>query len=121
MQIIYCDPTEAEKDFYEALFKRSKVFFFLNKYVSCNLYVKYQNLNKKNHIEIFHITLLALKMVALIKHVVEQGRVLHNDASILELLLCLRQCCDHPFLVMRCGVLHFCYILDGCSENVLPV
>nr|KAJ0223507.1 hypothetical protein LSAT_V11C200062330 [Lactuca sativa] len=30
---------------------------------------------------------------------VEQGRVLHNYASILELLLCLRQCCDHPFLV----------------------
>jgi SNF2 family DNA or RNA helicase len=32
---------------------------------------------------------------------VEQGRVLHNYASILELLLRLRQCCDHPFLVMR--------------------
>ncbi|GAU35011.1 hypothetical protein TSUD_103340 [Trifolium subterraneum] len=61
MQIIYCDPTEAEKDFYEALFKRSKVKF--DKFV-------------------------------------EQGRVLHNYASILELLLRLRQCCDHPFLVM---------------------
>ncbi|WJX73632.1 hypothetical protein P8452_57391 [Trifolium repens] len=34
---------------------------------------------------------------------VEQGRVLHNYASILELLLRLRQCCDHPFLVMSCG------------------
>lgn len=34
---------------------------------------------------------------------VEQGKVLHNYASILELLLRLRQCCDHPFLVMRCG------------------
>lgn len=33
---------------------------------------------------------------------VEQGRVLHNYASILELLLRLRQCCDHPFLVLRC-------------------
>lgn len=32
---------------------------------------------------------------------VEQGKVLHNYASILELLLRLRQCCDHPFLVMR--------------------
>lgn len=32
---------------------------------------------------------------------VEQGRVLHNYASILELLLRLRQCCNHPFLVMR--------------------
>ena len=32
---------------------------------------------------------------------VEQGRILHNYASILELLLRLRQCCDHPFLVMR--------------------
>lgn len=29
MQIIYCEPTEAEKDFYEALFKRSKVFLFI--------------------------------------------------------------------------------------------
>ncbi|XP_045804293.1 DNA repair protein RAD5A-like isoform X1 [Trifolium pratense] len=64
MQIIYCDPTEAEKDFYEALFKRSKVKF--DKFV-------------------------------------EQGRILHNYASILELLLRLRQCCDHPFLVMSRG------------------
>lgn len=43
---------------------------------------------------------------------VEQGRVLHNYASILELLLRLRQCCDHPFLVMRFvsyfGMLSFC-------------
>ncbi|KAF1886837.1 hypothetical protein Lal_00046075 [Lupinus albus] len=64
MQIIYCEPTEAEKDFYEALFKRSKVKF---------------------------------------EQFVEQGRVLHNYASILELLLRLRQCCDHPFLVMSRG------------------
>ena len=27
IQVIYCELTEAEKDFYEALFKRSKVFF----------------------------------------------------------------------------------------------
>lgn len=26
IQVIYCELTEAEKDFYEALFKRSKVF-----------------------------------------------------------------------------------------------
>ncbi|XP_027340515.1 DNA repair protein RAD5A isoform X1 [Abrus precatorius] len=64
MQIIYCEHTEAEKDFYEALFKRSKVKF---------------------------------------DQFVEQGRVLHNYASILELLLRLRQCCDHPFLVMSRG------------------
>lgn len=32
---------------------------------------------------------------------VAQGRVLHNYANILELLLRLRQCCNHPFLVMR--------------------
>ncbi|XP_057957622.1 DNA repair protein RAD5B isoform X2 [Malania oleifera] len=31
---------------------------------------------------------------------VAQGKVLHNYASILELLLRLRQCCNHPFLVM---------------------
>jgi DNA repair protein RAD5 len=32
---------------------------------------------------------------------VAQGKVLHNYASVLELLLRLRQCCNHPFLVMR--------------------
>lgn len=64
MQVIYCELTEAEKDFYEALFKRSKVKF---------------------------------------DQFVEQGRILHNYASILELLLRLRQCCDHPFLVMSRG------------------
>ncbi|KAH0984978.1 hypothetical protein GBA52_012155 [Prunus armeniaca] len=58
IQVIYCELTEAEKDFYEALFKRSKVKF---------------------------------------DQFVEQGRVLHNYASILELLLRLRQCCDHPY------------------------
>ncbi|XP_057474411.1 DNA repair protein RAD5A [Actinidia eriantha] len=63
-RVIYCELTEAEKDFYEALFKRSKVKF---------------------------------------DQFVEQGRVLHNYASILELLLRLRQCCDHPFLVMSRG------------------
>ncbi|XVF46843.1 hypothetical protein PTKIN_Ptkin03bG0060200 [Pterospermum kingtungense] len=64
VQVIYCELTEAEKDFYEALFKRSKVKF---------------------------------------DQFVEQGRVLHNYASILELLLRLRQCCDHPFLVKSRG------------------
>ncbi|KAJ7981104.1 DNA/RNA helicase protein [Quillaja saponaria] len=64
IQVIYCELSEAEKDFYEALFKRSKVKF---------------------------------------DQFVEQGRVLHNYASILELLLRLRQCCDHPFLVMSRG------------------
>ncbi|KAL3530434.1 hypothetical protein ACH5RR_009756 [Cinchona calisaya] len=64
IQVTYCELTEAEKDFYDALFKRSKVKF---------------------------------------DQFVEQGRVLHNYASILELLLRLRQCCDHPFLVMSRG------------------
>ncbi|KAF7152649.1 hypothetical protein RHSIM_Rhsim01G0209100 [Rhododendron simsii] len=64
VKVVYCELTEAEKDFYEALFKRSKVKF---------------------------------------DQFVEQGRVLHNYASILELLLRLRQCCDHPFLVMSRG------------------
>ncbi|PKA47564.1 Putative SWI/SNF-related matrix-associated actin-dependent regulator [Apostasia shenzhenica] len=64
VEVTYCELTVAEKDFYEALFKRSKVKF---------------------------------------DQFVEQGRVLHNYASILELLLRLRQCCDHPFLVMSRG------------------
>ncbi|KAL3628014.1 DNA repair protein rad5a [Castilleja foliolosa] len=64
VQVIYCNLTEVENDFYEALFKKSKVKF---------------------------------------DQFVEQGRVLHNYASILELLLRLRQCCDHPFLVLSRG------------------
>ncbi|CAI0398124.1 unnamed protein product [Linum tenue] len=64
IQVTYCELTETEKDFYDALFRRSKVKF---------------------------------------DQFVEQGRVLHNYASILELLLRLRQCCDHPFLVMSRG------------------
>lgn len=64
IQVIYCELTEVERDFYDALFKRSKVKF---------------------------------------DQFVAQGRVLHNYASILELLLRLRQCCDHPFLVMSRG------------------
>lgn len=64
IEVNYCDLSEAEKDFYEALFRRSKVKF---------------------------------------DQFVEQGRVLHNYASILELLLRLRQCCDHPFLVLSRG------------------
>ncbi|KAG1330981.1 DNA repair protein RAD5A [Cocos nucifera] len=64
VEVHYCKMSAAEKDFYEALFRRSKVKF---------------------------------------DQFVEQGRVLHNYASILELLLRLRQCCDHPFLVMSRG------------------
>ncbi|XP_078441095.1 DNA/RNA helicase protein isoform X2 [Wolffia australiana] len=64
MEVVYCEFSEAERDFYDALFKKSKVKF---------------------------------------DQFVEQGRVLHNYASILELLLRLRQCCDHPFLVMSRG------------------
>uniref|UniRef100_A0A7N0UMJ6 DNA/RNA helicase protein n=1 Tax=Kalanchoe fedtschenkoi TaxID=63787 RepID=A0A7N0UMJ6_KALFE len=63
-QVIYCELTATEKDFYQALYNKSKVKF---------------------------------------DQFVEQGRVLHNYASILELLLRLRQCCDHPFLVMSRG------------------
>ncbi|XVF28647.1 hypothetical protein REPUB_Repub15cG0048100 [Reevesia pubescens] len=61
IKIIECEQSEAERDFYDALFKRSKVQF---------------------------------------DQFVAQGKVLHNYASILELLLRLRQCCNHRFLVM---------------------
>lgn len=61
VQIVECEQSEAEYDFYEALFKKSKVKF---------------------------------------DEFVAQGKVLHNYANILELLLRLRQCCNHPFLVM---------------------
>ncbi|KAJ0970290.1 hypothetical protein J5N97_023167 [Dioscorea zingiberensis] len=64
VQIVECEQSEAERDFYDALFKKSKVRF---------------------------------------DQFVAQGKVLHNYASILELLLRLRQCCNHPFLVMSRG------------------
>ncbi|KAK4762643.1 hypothetical protein SAY86_008411 [Trapa natans] len=80
VQVIYCELTEAERDFYEALFKKSKVKF--DKFV-------------------------------------EQGRVLHNYASILELLLRLRQCCDHPFLVMSRGDTQDFSDLDKLAKRFL--
>ncbi|CAH1452492.1 unnamed protein product [Lactuca virosa] len=80
MQVIYCQQTESEKDFYDALFKRSKVKF---------------------------------------DQFVEQGRVLHNYASILELLLRLRQCCDHPFLVMSRGDTQDFSDLDKLAKRFL--
>ncbi|KAF3591047.1 hypothetical protein DY000_02024287 [Brassica cretica] len=61
VKVIECEQSEGERDFYTALFKRSKVQF---------------------------------------DQFVAHGRVLHNYANILELLLRLRQCCNHPFLVM---------------------
>ncbi|XP_073046809.1 DNA repair protein RAD5B [Primulina eburnea] len=64
VKVIECEQSEAERDFYEALFKKSKVQF---------------------------------------DQFVAQGKVLHNFANILELLLRLRQCCNHPFLVMSRG------------------
>ncbi|KAH7302007.1 hypothetical protein KP509_23G052300 [Ceratopteris richardii] len=63
-EVVECEFSEAERDFYDALYKRSKVKF---------------------------------------DQFVEQGKVLHNYASILELLLRMRQCCDHPFLVLSRG------------------
>lgn len=37
---------------------------------------------------------------------VAQGSVHNNYANILELLLRLRQCCNHPFLVFRLALHH---------------
>ncbi|KQJ81446.1 DNA repair protein RAD5B [Brachypodium distachyon] len=61
IEVVECEQSVEERDFYEALFRRSKVQF--DKFVA-------------------------------------QGNVLRNYANILELLLRLRQCCDHPFLVI---------------------
>nr|KYP61038.1 Putative SWI/SNF-related matrix-associated actin-dependent regulator of chromatin subfamily A member 3-like 3 [Cajanus cajan] len=63
IKLIECQQTESERDFYEALFVRSKGQF--DQYVA-------------------------------------QGKVLHHYANILDLLMQLRRCCNHPFLVM-CG------------------
>lgn len=80
MEVVYCELSEYENDFYGALFKRSKVKF---------------------------------------DQFVEQGRVLHNYASILELLLRLRQCCDHPFLVMSRGDTQEYADLDKLAKRFL--
>ncbi|XP_061344667.1 DNA repair protein RAD5B-like [Gastrolobium bilobum] len=61
IQLIECEQSESERDFYDALFTRSKVQF--DQYVA-------------------------------------QGNVLHHYANILDLLMQLRRCCNHPFLVM---------------------
>ncbi|CAM0911133.1 unnamed protein product [Alopecurus aequalis] len=61
IEVVECEQSVEEHDFYDALFRRSKVQF--DKFVA-------------------------------------QGNVLSNYANILELLLRLRQCCDHPFLVI---------------------
>ncbi|KAJ4848061.1 hypothetical protein Tsubulata_015846 [Turnera subulata] len=61
IQIIKCKQSEAERDFYDALFNRSKARF---------------------------------------DELVTHGKVLKGYATVLELLLRLRQCCNHPFLVI---------------------
>ncbi|CAI0559180.1 unnamed protein product [Linum tenue] len=61
IQVLTCEQSEAERDLYEALFRRSKDQF---------------------------------------DSLVAEGQVLQKYASVLELLLRLRQCCNHPFLVM---------------------
>ncbi|KAJ4837190.1 hypothetical protein Tsubulata_030089 [Turnera subulata] len=61
IQIIKCKQSEAERDFYDALFTRSKGRF---------------------------------------DELVTQGKVLKSYATVLELLLRLRQCCNHPYLVI---------------------
>ncbi|KAE9617606.1 hypothetical protein Lal_00034592 [Lupinus albus] len=63
IQLIECEQSESERDFYDALFMRSKVQF--DEYV-------------------------------------EQRNVLNHYANILDLLMQLRRCCNHPFLAL-CG------------------
>eukprot|EP00742_Colponemidia_sp_Colp-10_P014547 GILJ01016532.1.p1 GENE.GILJ01016532.1~~GILJ01016532.1.p1 ORF type:complete len:935 (-),score=119.12 GILJ01016532.1:169-2973(-) len=64
IHVHYVELTTEERDFYDALFNRSKTKF---------------------------------------DHFVAQGKALSNYASILELLLRLRQTCDHPFLTLSRG------------------
>ncbi|KAK4482804.1 hypothetical protein RD792_009974 [Penstemon davidsonii] len=62
IKTIECDKSELENEFYDALFRKSKVQF---------------------------------------DQLLSEGKVLNNYANILELLLRLRQCCNHPLLVMN--------------------
>ncbi|KAL5066925.1 hypothetical protein RYX36_017812 [Vicia faba] len=61
IQLIECEQSESERDFYDALFLRSKVQF---------------------------------------EQYVAQGKILNHYANILDLLMQLRRCCNHPLLVM---------------------
>ncbi|XP_019181192.1 PREDICTED: putative SWI/SNF-related matrix-associated actin-dependent regulator of chromatin subfamily A member 3-like 3 isoform X3 [Ipomoea nil] len=80
IQVIECEQSEAERDFYDALYQKSKVQF---------------------------------------DEFVAQGKVLHNFANILELLLRLRQCCNHPFLVMSRGDVDKYANLDKLAQKFL--
>ena len=91
--MIYCELTEAERDFYEALFKKSKVIY------QASIHSEILIQRSSCLVCLTSETYLQVKF----DKFVAEGRVLHNYASILELLLRLRQCCDHPFLVMRFG------------------
>lgn len=62
--IVPIELTPAEREFYQAVYTRSKTFF---------------------------------------KQFQASGKVMSNYANILELLLRLRQACDHPFLTMKAG------------------
>lgn len=111
-----CEQSEAEHDFYDALFKRSKVS-------TCHpsaqqLYKILNNSGGLKFVDYYpklacHFLMIGLSSLVKLKlflcnneqvqfdQFVAQGKVLHNYANILELLLRLRQCCNHPFLVMR--------------------
>ncbi|KAF6999025.1 hypothetical protein CFC21_015099 [Triticum aestivum] len=80
VEVVECEQSIEERDFYEALFRRSKVQF--DKFVA-------------------------------------QGNVLNNYANILELLLRLRQCCDHPFLVISKADTKKYTDLDELAERFL--
>ncbi|KAG0491573.1 hypothetical protein HPP92_004971 [Vanilla planifolia] len=78
--VVVCQQSEEERDFYDALFRKSKIKF---------------------------------------DQFVAQGKVLNNYASILELLLRLRQCCNHPFLVMSDGDNQKCADLNDLARRFL--
>ena len=120
IQIIEYEHLEAERDFYDAFFRCLKVTdAFLKDPCLLSSSITNHNfilimLHMYNLLGENAINNAAYIVYANIQHVqfyqfMAQGKVLHNYASILELLLQLRQCCNHPFLVLRWEYSCRCY------------
>ncbi|KAJ3679932.1 hypothetical protein LUZ60_016210 [Juncus effusus] len=80
VETVECEQSETERDYYQALFRRSQYKF---------------------------------------DELVAQGKVLNNYANILELLLRLRQCCNHPFLVINKTNTEDCPDLESLAQKFL--
>ena len=95
IQVSQREQSEAEHDIFDALFKESKVSsisLLTTLMYCCRCFISYIFIYASHiHVDQFMV----------------QSKVLHNYANVLELLLRLRQCCNHPFLVISLESLSF--------------